>query len=142
MKRKTQKRIACALCAGVVGLSEPAVEWYGRKLKAATVHEACFEKYRVERDATWARFDAADALYRAEHGGAQPDLGREGRERYREAMKYCVCGHKAEAHTKDELDNLTTCKEWTNGLHCDCDHFRYTVDAMIEYTDAIRKEAA
>ena len=39
-------------------------------------------------------------------------------------LSLCACGHRAERHEKDELENLLIC------LDCDtCDHFHYEVDA-------------
>jgi hypothetical protein len=46
----------------------------------------------------------------------------------REKLSYCACGHAADAHHEDELNNLLEC----SGQGCDCTHFHYDSVALLE----------
>ena len=62
------------------------------------------------------------------------------------ASKFCVCGHLADEHEKDELENLLKCtrKVWDAETHsygiCGCDHFHCDVDQLKDVLGADEEE--
>ena len=65
------------------------------------------------------------------------------------ASKFCVCGHLADEHEKDEMENLLKCtrkvwKVWEDQSRsygiCGCDHFHCDVDQLKDVLGADEEE--
>lgn len=69
----------------------------------------------------------ADGWRRPHYGHRKSNIREDGPKidfaALREALSLCACGHEADDHHKDELDNLLACAS------CDaCSHFHYSVE--------------
>jgi len=108
--KKQPSKSDCLLCGDALGPDDCAphhVRWMAKKLKATKVHARCARDDRKAVRMGWEFWDA----FNAERTSAF-DL---------ETANTCQCGHKADSHAKDELENLLACTD------CDCDHFRMPI---------------